>query len=122
MARQKPRDMVASTKKSKSKSKPYPETVISDRIWNSEQSWYRERIIAIGDQRIRFYLRCNAYKFQSYAEVELWRGSEWSQIHRIAGMAMATEASYADRTVKPSAFDADIAELRRVAGAVLGAE
>lgn len=95
------------------------EVEISDRTWNGSQSWYRVRIAEIGGVRLRYALRCNAYKAQSYAEVEVWR-DEWRTIERIAGEQMRSNASYVDGDVKPSAFDADLSELRRVAYAVLG--
>lgn len=93
---------------------------ISDRTWNSEQSWYRELIVEVGSRKLRFFVRKNAYVFQSYARACVWSGDEWKQVHRIAGEQLLTEARYTDRGVTPDAFLADIAELRRVASAVLG--
>jgi hypothetical protein len=97
------------------------ERVISDRTWNGSQSWYRERIVEQGRVRLRYTVRCDAYVFQSYAEVKIWKG-EWISVYRIAGEQMRTDVSYVDRAVKPQEFDADIAELRRVAIAILAHE
>lgn len=96
------------------------EHLISDFTWLSDQSWYRERIVERGGNRLRFSVRCNAYAFQSYAEVSVWRDA-WVKLHRIAGEQLKTKASYVTPDVKPEAFDGDIAELRRVADGVLGA-
>lgn len=96
------------------------EIVISDRTYNASQSWYRERIVTKGDVRLRYSIRRNAYEEQSSAKVQVWSRDEWQGVHFIAGVEMKTIASYVDRAVKPSAFDADLAELRRVAFAILG--
>lgn len=92
---------------------------ISDRTWNGEQSWIREVIEVMGTHKLRLKVRVNAYQFQSYARVQVWRDGKWSEIHTIPGEQIQTEASYVELDVKPERFDADLAELRRVAKAVL---
>lgn len=92
---------------------------ISDRTWNGEQSWYREVIEVVGGCKLRLKVRVNAYPFQSYARAQVWRDGKWSEIHTIPGEQLQTKASYVERGVQPARFDADIAELRRVAKAVL---
>ena len=95
------------------------ETVILDRTWLGRQSWYRERIVVRSQgRRVRYFIESNAYDFQSYAKVSIWRDDEWHTIHKIPGESMKTKASYVDPRVQPATFDDDIAELRRVAAAV----
>ena len=98
------------------------EMLITDRTWLGRQAWFRERIVATCGVRLRLKIRSDAYAFQSVANAEVWRDNEgaWSHVHTIAGEQMKTIASYVNRDVKPSAFDEDIAELRRVALAILG--
>jgi hypothetical protein len=95
------------------------EVVIDDRTWNSDQSWHRHLIVMRGARRIRYCIRVNAYKEQSYATADVWANDAWSEVHRIAGVLLGTQASYVDRTVKPSAFDGDIDALRNVVIGVL---
>ena len=97
------------------------ETVIDDRHYLSQQSWYRERIVTWNGRRLRYEIRVNAYDFQSWGKVDVWRDDKWSRIHTLAGEQLKTKASYVDRRVQIEAFDEDIAELRRVAYAVLEA-
>ena len=102
---------------------PADETVILDRTWLGRQSWYRERIVVRSQgRRVRYFIKSDAYDFQSYAKVSIWRDDEWQTIHQIPGERMKTKASYVDPLVQPTAFDDDIAELRRVATAVTGEE
>lgn len=93
---------------------------ISDRTFKGHQSWNREIIEKIADSnKVRMVVKCDAYAVQSYATAEVWRADGWKQIHQIPGEVLASRVSYISRDVQPSAFDADIAELRRVALAVL---
>lgn len=97
------------------------EIEISDRTWRGQQSWNRERIMQTASgTRLRFYIHCDAYDFQSYGKVELWDGTKWHQIHHIPGQRLDTKVSYVQRDVQPTAFNADMLELRRVAFAVIG--
>lgn len=94
---------------------------ISDRTWRGQQSVNREVIETVGVRRVRYTVRIDAYNFQSYARSEVWR-DEWVQIHRISGEQLSTSASYVDKNVAATAFDADIDELRRVTIAILQTE
>ena len=99
------------------------ETVISDRTWNSGQSWHRKLVVCAGSRRhrLQFYVCRNAYEEQSCATVDVWANGAWSEVHRIPGVDLLCKSvSYTTRGVGASVFDADIAELRRVAIAVLG--
>lgn len=100
------------------KIEPTPDTVITDRTWKGQQSYYRERIVSRGGRKLRFYLRCDAYEFQSFAHVSVWRDDKWSTIHDLTGEQMKCGAAYG-RSITETSFDADIAELRRVALAVM---
>jgi hypothetical protein len=92
---------------------------ISDRTWQGSQSWNRERIETLNADRLRYVVKCDAYDFQSYAHVSVWRADGWQEIARISGPLMKTRVSYVDRNVTCLAFNADITELNRVARMVL---
>jgi hypothetical protein len=65
-----------------------PVTQISFRTWNQNKSWHYERIIKMGDHKLRINGRHNAYQQQSYISVERWDGSQWQHMQTIAGAAM----------------------------------
>lgn len=94
---------------------------ISDRTWAGQQSWNRQIIESIGDKKMRFTIKVDAYDFQSSAKAELWKDDGWREVHRIPGQQMKTckNVSYVARDVKPSSFDGDLAELRSVSMGVL---
>lgn len=101
-------------------------SAISDRTWLGKQSWNREIIEMMTDNaanvtdiRVRYTVHVDSYDFQSWAKAEVWKDMAWSAIHKIPGQALKTRASYVDPKVKPSAFDADITELRSVTKKVL---
>lgn len=94
-------------------------SVISDRVWNNHQSWYREVIERVGDNKVRYTVRVNAYDFQSYAHAEAWLNGEWSKVHQIPGPELKTGISYVEKDVDPKRFDKVLAELRSVTKAVL---
>ncbi len=96
-----------------------PAKPISERTWNGDQSWHHEVIERAGVMRVRFHVRVNAYKAQSYGRAQVWSGDEWRDVHEIPGEQLQTEVSYVQRGVTAAAFSADMAELRRVTLAVL---
>lgn len=98
------------------KTKP---VVISDRTWQGRQSWNRELIESVGAERLRYTVKVDAHDFQSYAKVEVWKDKEWSTVHRIPGQQLKVRVSYVTPIVSPVVFDHDIAELRKVATAVV---
>lgn len=93
--------------------------VISDRVWNGSQSWYREVVETFRDHKLRLTVRCNAYDMQSYGRVERWDGTAWHEVHSIPGEQLKSEISYVEKGVTADRFDNDMHELRRVAHAVL---
>ena len=97
-------------------------TLISDRTYNQDSSWWREIILADGDTQLRHTIRYNAYRFQSWARVEVWTELGWEQVHRIPGAVLAgwDRVSYTSKTVDEAVFEDDLFELDRVASLVLG--
>lgn len=95
--------------------------VISERVWYGRQSVNLERIVAIGDKRIRYRIEVDSYDFQSSAKAELWNGEKWHRVHFIPGPELATRknVSYVTKGVTAKAFAGDLAELERVTRAVL---
>ena len=93
---------------------------ISDRTWQGRQSWNREVIEKMGDDRIRYRIKVDAYDFQSYGIAEVWRNEGWRQVHKIPGQQLKTKVSYVVPNVKPYQFDLDLEELRMVTKGVLG--
>lgn len=56
---------------------------ISKRVWNTDQSWYYERVFCTERRnKLRVYIRRNAYDSQSYAKGYVYDESshEWKQI------------------------------------------
>ena len=101
---------------------------IADRMWKGQQSINRELLVEVHGplplgvgaetrHRFRFTVHVDSYDFQSYAKAERWDGAKWQTVHVIPGEQLATKASHHDRQspTQPSAFDADLDELRRVA-------
>ena len=97
------------------------DTVISERVWNGSQSVNFERLVAIGDKRVRYRIKVDAYDFQSSAIAEIWNGERWNRIHVIPGEEVLTRkmVSYVTKGVTARAFAGDLAELERVVKAVL---
>lgn len=106
-------------RKTKAAESPNKLAAISDRVWQGRQSWNREVLEAVGTDRVRYTVRCDAYDFQSYATAEVWHADGWHEVHRIPGQAMCSKISYVARQCPAHVFDADLAELRMVARAIL---
>lgn len=86
--------------------------LISERIWNADQSWYFERTVQVGVVKLKVKIRRNAYNDQSYARVERWNGEEW----KIVVTAPITECqcqslSYVTRGVNLADFEKDYTRL-----------
>lgn len=106
-------------KPSKTRSPKTREREISDRTWKGQQSWNRERIVIIGDKRVRYTVKRDSYDFQSYGKAEVWNGEKWHTVHHIPGQELKNTVSYVGRDVLPTAFLEDMAELARVTRAVI---
>lgn len=110
-----------------------PVTQITFRTWNQNQSWHYERVIKMGDHKLRINGRHNAYQNQSYISIERWDGTKWQHIQTIAGAVMASwtranfgpggpESQYTRKTISNemlSAFEVDEDELVEAAAAIL---
>lgn len=96
-----------------------PKTIV-DRQWRGDQSWNRELIEDIGVARVRYTFKLDAYVVQSYARASVWSGVDggWTILSTIPGELLKAGGSYV-QDAKPSLFDADLAELRRIVTAVL---
>lgn len=117
-------------------------SVIDDRTYNSEQSWYHTVIktVKIDGARqafkIQMNIRRNAYDFQSYAQVRVWNPTTmtWEHVAEIPHTDMAScrkggrsgelsEISYTDKQLSPRGMgliEEDIWELERLAEKILG--
>ena len=90
---------------------PNPET-ISERCWNSEQSWHYEKTVSwlmnSAWHKLRVCIRRNAYDHQSFARVERWNGEQWHQVTRCPiGECSCREVSYVQDNIGVAAFHAD---------------
>ncbi len=94
---------------------------ISERVWYGSQSVNFERIFALGEKRIRFRIKVDAYDFQSSGVAEIWNGERWNRIHVIPGEELKStkKTSYVTKNVTIKVFAPDIDELERVTQAVL---
>jgi hypothetical protein len=61
--------------------------VISERLYNSNQSWMYQLIVNIEGHKLRVSIKRNAYDFQSYAKIMRWDGHKW---HFITSMPIET--------------------------------
>ena len=94
--------------------------IVSDRTYNQSQSWWREVVVQEAGKRLRYEIRYNAYRDQSYGRVEVWDGLAWSKVHTLAGASLVgwDQGMYV-RQVSPGAFNTDLEELERVAREIL---
>lgn len=53
---------------------------ISERCWNSRQSWHYQHTFRHAATKLRTTIQRNAYDFQSSAKVERWDGSRWFEV------------------------------------------
>lgn len=94
---------------------------ISDKTYRHSQSWFREVVLEVEGNKLKYEVEHNAYAFQSWGRAELWNGTKWNLVHAIPGEALRTygRTSYTSKSVDEDAFDEDLAELERVALAVV---
>lgn len=87
-------------------------TIISERVYNQNQSWYFEHTVLVNEGttsfKLRVAIRRNAYDNQSYAHVDMWNGNEWK---RVLGVpiteCVCKSISYTDVAVTKTAFVID---------------
>lgn len=94
---------------------------ISDKTYKHTQSWFREVVLEVEGNKLRYEVEHNAYAFQSWGRAELWDGSRWNLVHAIPGGELPNygRTSYTQSSVEEDAFDEDLAELERVVLAVV---
>ena len=88
------------------------ETIISERCYNQDQSWYYERTAKFESPtqsvKLKVYIRRNAYDEQSCALVHLWSGQGWNLIVTAPiSECLCKDVDWIDKNVKPSFFTAD---------------
>ncbi len=94
-------------------------TKISQRVYNSNQSWYFEELLMLDDKKIQIRIRKNAYDFQSWGIVELWDGTKWNKIHTCPGELLKCKRSYVEPNVTALDFAEDRKDLLHCAKVVL---
>ncbi len=90
-------------------------TVISERFYNQDQSWFFERTTKFESTcgipqtvKLKTEIRRNAYDCQSYARVFVWNGSEWKLVlNAPITHCECVEACYTSRTTDPKPFVSD---------------
>ena len=94
---------------------------ISDKTYRHSQSWFREVVLEVEGNKLKYEVEHNAYAFQSWGRAQLWDGAKWNLVQAIPGEALRTygRTSYTSKSVDEDAFDEDLAELERVALAVV---
>lgn len=86
--------------------------LISEQLYNQNQSWYFIKIIEIQSHKIKVDIRRNAYDNQSHATIERWNGSEWKLVYQKPIMDCKCKVvSYVEKNVEKTLFEADANEL-----------
>ena len=96
------------------------ETIISERCYNQDQSWYYERTSKFESPaqsewewlwhrvKLKVNIRRNAYDHQSYARVHLWNGQQWNLlVDAPISECLCKDVDWIDKNAKPSFFTAD---------------
>lgn len=83
--------------------------VISERVYNQNQSWYFERVTKInGGITLKVSIRRNAYDCQSHAQVHKWNGDKWEVVVSAPISECECQSiSYVQSGVTKSFFEAD---------------
>ncbi len=94
---------------------------ILDKTYKHSESWFREVVLEVEGHKLKYEVEHNAYVFQSWGRAELWDGTKWNLVHAIPGEELRSygRTSYTERSAEEDAFDEDLAELERVALAVV---
>jgi len=84
--------------------------LISERVWNQDQSWEYEHVFNLndGDHIMRTTIRRNAYDAQSFGKVERWDGAEWKLVLTRSIDEMEDEViglSFVERGISSHIFD-----------------
>lgn len=82
--------------------------VVKDDVRNGTQSLYAERIVRVGDLKLRAEVKRDAYDFQSYARVSAWTTKEgWEIVTTIPFEKTLLKASVAYALAPLTDFAAD---------------
>ncbi|QIN81089.1 hypothetical protein GBA65_21890 (plasmid) [Rubrobacter marinus] len=94
---------------------------IPDKTYRHSQSWFREVVLDVEGKKLKYEVEHNAHVFQPWGRARLWDGTKWNLVHAIPGEELQTygRTSYTSKSVEEDAFDEDLAELERVAMAVV---
>ncbi len=95
-------------------------TVISERVYNQNQSWYFKRTVKVGTHKLRTRIRRNAYDFQSSALVERWDGDKWRNVCSAPIMECeCRRVSYVQNGITAAHFENDHKRLLKEALAIV---
>jgi hypothetical protein len=93
---------------------------ISERVYQQNQSWYFERTVLIGGEKLKVEIRRNAYDDQSYGRVMKWDGNEWKQVvHSPIQLLQCRHISYVTSGVVASHFEKDFGQLFNEAAKII---
>ena len=98
---------------------------IEDRVWKrDDRAVCREVIEEAHGRKLRYYIKVDAYEFQSHAYAEvLGSGPQWMPLHHIPGELMNSykmTSPYSSAPVRPRDFQEDLDTLQRVVDELLG--
>lgn len=54
--------------------------MMSQRWWNSDQSWRYEAVHCVAERMVRITICRNSYNFQSYLKADLFDGNKWNNL------------------------------------------
>lgn len=98
---------------------------IHERFEQQNQDLIAERVVAVGQDRVKAYVRRNSYDSQSYATVSVWTAAGWDRVATLPWDEVVTR-QYTYVTKGPAwtvAADVDLGRLVAIGVAFLeGAE
>jgi hypothetical protein len=99
------------------------EQVISEQVWGRGQNQDCRVTQTLDGRLVRLTVHQDTrYDYQGHAKAEVWDAprSCWNEVHTIAGTLLKTRHARYKQPVTLSLFGPDLAELKRVARAILG--
>lgn len=99
--------------------------VVDEKVTLSGQDVNYNVLTTFGAYKVRFVLRSNAYKFQSYARAEVWSAASlsWNEVVTRRGEEMQTPDKLCylpnNSGVSSKHFEADLLALQSMVAAVL---
>lgn len=97
--------------------------LLDQKISFGSQSVELVNLLALGDIKLRIKIKSDSYKFQSFARIERWDGTQWQEVASLHYGAMKTEAGLCYKPNQSGRdfrnFEADYDELLKQAKAIL---